>query len=739
MADTDVLPHSDAAQKNWDAFHRAWHNGHFEYITKAERFNNFYLGEQWGEADRQRLEELKRPALTLNEILQVINAITGHYGETRADIKYKPRKGAADAETAHVLTRLCDYVLDSTNYITYHEPRMFEDGVIEDRGYVDVRMDFTDNLLGEVCIKNRDPRTVIPDPDSDSANPSDWKRVMTITWMPLDDIEAHYGKAARRSVESIATTPSDTFGENSIKYQSFGQNGAGHDATIDPNVKAVRVIDHQYRKMTRVKELVDLETGHTRTIPDDWVEGRAEAVAAYYGLGIRTRVKSRIRWTVSADRVTLYDKWSPYSNFTIVPYYPIYRRGRPSGIVRHLCDPQEQLNKIESQILHTINTTANSGWTTEQGSLVNMTEAELETRGAETGLVLVYGRNRAPPEKIKPNTVPTGLESFAQKAGEYIHNIPGASSLLGHNPGTNVSGVALDFAQGKALLGLQVVFNNLNFTRKLVAERILDCVQTFYTEHRVFRVTNWRDPEQPEETLEINAQAANEVVHNIGVGQYDVVATGTPTRDTFEDMQFAQIIELRNAGVMIPDHHVILSSQLAGKEKIAAEVKQLQGLGELDERQQALMQLEMEQAQATVAETQGRVAELEGRAALHQAKAQGEIAGEQREQVDMLSKYRMELARLKAELAKQQRDLETKREIAEIHSRAKEALTRYQTRMRGNEDEKERQVRLTQERMRSRTAIGKEGLRDRTELMREGMRARQRGGQSGSADAGMGS
>lgn len=725
MAEKTVLD-SKKAQENWDAFTRAWHNGHRDYIAQAERFNDFYLGDQWDDADKQKLESLKRPALTLNQILQVINAIIGHYGETRADVQFKPRRGPANAALAHVMTRLADHIFERNRYTNYVEPRVFEDGIIEDRGYIDVRMDFTDNLLGEVAMKPLDPRAVIPDPDSDSYDPADWKQVMVVRWMTLDDVEANFGKAARRKVESVATEPGDTFGENSIKYQSYGAESAGHSPVGDKTVQAVRTIERQYRKMARVQELVDLETGHTRTVPETWEEGRAEAVAEQFGLGLRHRVKSRIRWTVSVDQVVLHDSWSPYDNFTVVPYFPIYRRGRPSGLVRHLMDPQEQLNKIESQILHTINTTANSGWTAEAGSLVNMTEQELEERGAETGLVIIHGRNRPAPQKILPNQPPTGLEHFASKSGDYIHNIPGASALLGHNPPSSVSGVALDRAQNKALLGLQIVFNNMDFTRQLVAMRVMDCIQTFYTEHRVFHVTDWRDPEQAEEEIEINYQAAGTVANDITVGAYDVVATSSPTRDTFEDMQFAQILELRNAGVQIPDHYVILASQLSGKERIAEQVKQMQGLGEPTEEQLMIAQLQVEQLQAEVAEIQARAEELNTRAQHNMARAAATPETEQREQWDMAMKYRMEMERLKADMQKKSEELTAKIEIAKLHSTGKEGLTRFNTAMKGLESGRDRAAGLQKEALRGNFALQQEAMKQRQQRGEEDTAARSK-------------
>ena len=99
-------------------------------------------------------------------------------------------------------------------------------------------------------------------------------------------------------------------------------------------------------------------------------------------------------------------------------------------MVRNLLSPQEQLNKISSQELHIVNTTANSGWMVESGSLVGMTTDDLEEHGAETGLVVEYARGTNPPMKISPNTIPTGLDRIAQKAAANIQSISGINESM---------------------------------------------------------------------------------------------------------------------------------------------------------------------------------------------------------------------------------------------------------------------------------------------------------------------
>jgi hypothetical protein len=56
----------------------------------------------------------------------------------------------------------------------------------------------------------------------------------------------------------------------------------------------------------------------------------------------------RIRHTVTAADVVLYDDWSPYETMTVVPYFAYFRRGKTMGMVEDLLDPQREVNKRRS-------------------------------------------------------------------------------------------------------------------------------------------------------------------------------------------------------------------------------------------------------------------------------------------------------------------------------------------------------------------------------------------------------
>lgn len=700
MVDESRLPADQAASANWAAFQRADRAGHSDYVREAKRFNEFYLGEQWTEEDKNKLKAEGRPFLTLNQIFQVVNSIYGHYSQTRADVRLKPKRGVESYELAEVGTRMLDHIYEVNNYHEQVEPQVVMDGMIEDRGFFDVRMDFTENVLGDCTITSLDPRSVVLDPDAKEYDPATWSEVTIDRWLSLDDIELYYGKEARDRLDIFTADPTTTYGHKSVRYETYGDDKSGTpvDQTDMKKVKSIRVLERQFRKLGQVREFVHLPTGRTRPVPEGWNEQKVKAIGQAYNLVTRKQVKKRIRWVVSADRVVLHDDWSPYDDFTPVPFFPIFRRGNPSGIVRHLIDPQEQLNKIESQILHIINTTANSGWVVEAGSLANMDVEDLEEHGSQTGVVIEYKKNAQAPAKIQPNQIPTGLEQYAAKSKTYISDIPGASALLGLMPNTEVSGVALQRQAASALQGLKIMQDNLALTRKLVAQRVLSMVQTFYTEPRVYYVTQWRDPSEPVEQVAINQKdAAGQLVNNVTAGTFQVVISQAPARDTFQDQQFAESLELKNAGIPIPAYHIILHSRLHGKERIAEEVKQLEGLGEPGPMEQQMQMVQIRRALAELEKLEAEVAKIKSEAGYNQVRSQTELADSEREKFEAITQHERELARLRADLTKHFSGMEKDLQLAQIHTNAKQAVTRYTTISDLIDNERERAAQMQRE------------------------------------------
>jgi len=683
----------EVASKQWDRYIRARDNGHLEYIEMAKKCDAFYRGDQWDLDDLHALDNEGRPALTINTILPTVNTVLGEQSTRRADVQFKPRRSGV-AEVAQTLTKLYMQIADN-NKLDWVEQQVFSDGLILDgRGYFDVRMDFSDHVEGEIRITAKDPLDILIDPDAKDSDPKSWNEVFETKWMTLDEIEELYGKKKAEELRFIAENGAG-FGRDSIEYEEnrFGDTdsvddyfGAGVPGDDEyRNVRALRVIERQHKRMTRVDCYVDPNTGDARDVPENWSDTKAKKFAKQYGLDIISKVKRRVRWTVTCDHVVLHDDWSPYNDLTIVPFFAYFRRGRPFGMVRNLLSPQEQLNKIASQELHIVNTTANSGWMVESGSLVGMTADDLEEHGAETGLVVEYNRGSSPPTKIQPNQIPTGLDRISQKAALNIKTISGINDSMLGSDSAEVSGVAIQAKQNRGVVMIQVPLDNLRKSRQYLAEKVLDLIQAFYTEQRIIMVTDESDPLQPRMPMMINeVTPEGQILNDLTLGEYDVVIATAPARDSFDEVQFAEALNLRQVGVAIPDDAIIEYSHLAKKGELAKRIRQITGQEPPTPEQAEAMAMQQQMAiaklQLEIAQLEADVRKTQTEAALNVAKVQDMAEVDPQVRIaEMQSKMQMKEQELM--LRRELADLtnQTRRDQSETNAATRIAATAMQT------------------------------------------------------------
>ncbi len=619
------------AKQQWDCYTRARDHGHEEYVEMAQKCDAYYRGQQWDDFDMQQLDDQGRPALTINTILPTINAVLGEQSTKKADIQFKPR-GGGNQEVADVLTMVYQQIADN-NKLDWIENQVFSDGLIQDRGWFDVRIDFSDHIRGEVRIESKDPLDILIDPDAKHYDPRTWNEIFETKWMSLDEIEEVYGQDKADKLRILAETGT-TLGADSMEYEEerYGdtdEHNYGQQFPGDPDnarmLRSIRVIERQYYRLKDCMFYLDPVTGDMREVPYNWSKKKREQFADQFGLDILEKTVRKVRWTVTADTVVLFDDWSPYKHFTLVPYFPYFRRGKPFGMVRNLLSPQEQLNKITSQELHIVNTTANSGWIVENGSLSGMTADDLEEHGAETGLVLEFNRGSTPPAKIPPNQIPTGLDRLGQKAAANIKQISGITDAMLGMDSAEVSGVAIQQKQNRGSTLLQVPLTNLAKTRQYLAESILDLVQSFYTEERIIQVTDEEDPYKPRKSMRVNQMTPEgQVVNDLQLGEYDVVVSQAPARDNFDEMQFAEAIALRQVGVPIPDDMIVEYSHMSRKADIADRIRKQQGTAPPTQEQIEMQKFQMESqiraAQLEIAKLEAEVANIQTAAALNAAK-----------------------------------------------------------------------------------------------------------------------
>ena len=677
---------SELATKVWTRYAYARDNGHSAFVDKVDLCERFFRGDQWDRLDLAKLRAVRRPALTINKIISTIGNIMGEQIFNRAETTFRPRSGAPQA-TADVLTKVFKQISDN-NQLDWKRSDMFADGIIGSRGFLDVRLGFNDNMQGEVFIENLNPKNVIIDPDADSYDPDQWGEVFITKWMTADDIAVLYSKS---DAELLRNRDGSYFpyGYDSMEFSRdrFGdRHGAIYSGDHDDSnvLRSIRVIERQVRQLHKQKHFMSPETGDTRPIPDDFGRDKIAFFVEKFGFTVITKLVRRIRWVVIADNVVLHDDWSPYKHFTVVPFFPHFRRGDTIGLVENLIGSQELLNKVTSQELHVVNTTANSGWKVKAGALTNMTVEELEEKGAQTGIVLELN-DMDGAEKITPNAVPTGLDRASFKAEEHIKTISGVSDSMQGFDREDVAAKAIQAKRQAGSTNLVKPLDSLTRSDFILARNVLDIVQEHYTEERLMTITH--DTATGDvETFAINeVDPYGQITNDLTLGEYGIVVSSVPKRETLEDSQFDQAVALKELGVAIPDAVLVDASRLINKKDI---IKQMEGDTESPEAQQQkelalrgqvaeVTKIENE-AKAKGADAQLKLAkaqketqpelenEAENELAREQAAFEAEMAEREQAHAEKMAELKLQLERdtAQAKITLQQEDMAQKRRDA---------------------------------------------------------------------------
>jgi hypothetical protein len=610
---------NELCTKVWNRYTYARDNGHAQFVEKADKCERFFAGDQWTSADLVALKASGRPALTINKIISTVGNVMGEQIYNRAETSFRPRAGSP-AEVAEALTKVYKQISDN-NQLDWKRSDMFADGIIRSRGFLDVRLRFDDSMQGEVDIIHLNSKNVVVDPDADQYDPDTWSEVFITKWVTVDDIAVLFNQ---KDAELLRGRQQSFFpyGYDSIDAtrDRFGTRmnpvyGAGYEH--GGVCRNIRLIERQYRELDRQKHFVSVETGDMRAIPEDFSRDKIAFFVEKFGFQVTTKLVRRIRWAVIADNVELHYDWSPYKHFTPVPYFPYFRHGNTIGLVENLLGSQELLNKVSSQELHVVNTTANSGYIARSGALTNMSAEELEQKGAQTGIVIeVNGPVEESIKKIQPNTVPQGLDRISYKAEEHINTISGINDSMRGFDREDVAAKAIDKKKQSGATGLAKPMDSLTRTDYILARNIIDLVQEFYTEERLLTITN-NSMTGETETFAINqVTPEGTIATDLTLGEYDIITTSVPQRETLEDSQFDQAVAMREMGVQLPDSVLIESSRLQNKREI---IKLLEGDKDSPEAQ-AAAELQRRAQAAEVAKLEAEGAQKGADAGLKRAK-----------------------------------------------------------------------------------------------------------------------
>jgi len=605
----DTNKNRDTARDVFWRYWTVWNRGFEPWRRHVTRLEEYYLGggRHWLPEHREKMERDGRPCHEVNIVKRAVNTAAAYQMQNRVDVSFAPRGGQSDEYMAKVLGKVSKWVDDNAGY-RYAETDMFLDGLIQQRGYIDMRMDYNDSLLGEIKMEVLDPTDCIPDPDARSYDPDHWGDWRTRRFLTAREIEGLYGKAAADAVVNGSHAYADLsfFADEADYRKGFGgmppSYARGYGWYEDrPEYRRYCIIDSQTNEYATALTAI-WPTGEMRV-----VEGSSREQLAWlidHGVQIVKRRMRRVRWQVAAPEVTIVDKWSPYRHITAVGYFPYFRRGQTVGMIDDMVSPQDMLNKFVSQYAVVVNASANGGWQGEANALANMTDDQFADAMTQSSLLLLRKQGKPKFEKIQANAVPTGLDKMIEFAHVHGNDVSGVDeNLVSPRPAANVSGVAWQQLQYASQQKLAVALDNLERTRRLLHTRKLEMIQGFMGQERLIRVAETDEYGITNSVpLALNQFADDgSVLNDLTIGEYDVVINERPMQVTFDNSEYEQLVEMKkDVGIPIPDPMIVKASNVQDKTALADALKQqAQAPKEVDPVDQSVIALNQAKAVQT--------------------------------------------------------------------------------------------------------------------------------------------
>lgn len=225
---------------------------------------------------------------------------------------------------------------------------------------------------------------------------------------------------------------------------------------------------------------------------------------------------------------------------------------------------------LESQIT--------SGFKYKENALVNPKDVFLAGQGR--GLALKAEAQMTDVEQILPPQIPPSMIQLSELLGQEISQISGVNEELLGSADDDKAGILSRLRQGAGLTTLQILFDQLDQSQKLLGNMCIDLIQSNWTPGKVARILG----EEPAQEF-----------YNRAFLKYDAIVEEAPLTSTQKQLALQQALYLREIGVPIPTSYLIKNMNIPDKddliEEISAQEKQEQ------EQQQQMAQLQMQQMQ----------------------------------------------------------------------------------------------------------------------------------------------
>ena len=560
-----------------------------ESVTINQSFwNEADIDERFNAGDQSLWNDLygnlpanRRRQFNFNRIRRIVNMITGHQRRNRKSTIVVPVENG-DSETADQYTKILMWINQQEGVLETISDA-FQGSVVTGMNLLQVWMDYrSDPVSGNIRVDNCSYNSFLIDPYFRKTD--------------LTDCNAIWKRSYLTKRECLALLPS--FKEEVIGLMGQdNRDGKFHymPETYNYGLKNLLTYDEfYYRDYRTQKMLVDSQTGETMEWRVDDEEKlrmflRQEPTVTVIDSEIPT-----VRVAIVVQGKVMYDGPQPMGidQYPFVPVFSYYAPQIPyfpwriQGVVRGLRDAQYLYNRRKVIELDILESQVNSGWKYKENALVNPLDV-FQLQGQGKGIALKEEAQMTDVEQIQSPVIPPSTIQLSEILGKEISEISGVNEELLGSATDDKAGILSMLRQGAGLTTLQGLFDNLDHAQKLLGKIMIDLIQANFTPGKVKKILEGEEP------------AAQ--FYNKAFGKYHANVEEGLNTSTQRQMQLAQMLALKEAGIPISPEDLLDASTFQNKKKIVENMQRTQQAEAQQMQAQAESQIEEQQARTELA------------------------------------------------------------------------------------------------------------------------------------------
>lgn len=605
---------------------------------------DFVDGLQWTPAQAQEIRDRGQEPLVYNVIATTYQWLLGTEKRGRTDYKILPRLKEA-SKAAEKKSQLLKYLSD-VNRSEFAISLSFADTAKVGVGWLEAGVQSDDE--GEPIYDRRESwRNMLWDSVAIELDLCDARYMFRSQWTDTDIAKSMFPK--RQDIINLAANKTfdifralDGTGDEAMDAaeEHYQQNASLMLGTEEPDRSRVRLIEVWFRAPSNDQymsggqfrgELFDPQSeGHMREVES----GRAK---------VQPRVRMRMFTAIMTEAGLCHLSKSPYRH-NQYPFTPIwaYRRDRdnlPYGPIRHMRDPQSDINKRASKALHILSTNKTI---MDKGAVDDLKEFADEVSRPDA--IIVKNPNKHLELNADRELAAGHLDLMSRSIG-MIQQVGGVTDENMGRTTNATSGKAIVARQDQGALATATIFDNLRFARQVHGEKMLSLTEQFMDQEKQFRITNMRGNA---EWVTVNdGMPENDII----ASKADFIISEDDWNATMRQAQVESLIELMQmlAGtapqiVMATLDLLVETMDVPQREELVKRIRQITGAEDPDadpdhpdpetaarkEAQSVEMELMQRMKVAEVSEKEASAAEKQAKAMKAQGEAQRVVAEVQR-------------------------------------------------------------------------------------------------------------